>query len=48
MNGLIGVGIVLASCIAALVYMYRKAPLKPDDYEDWPPRNIKGGEANDN
>lgn len=46
MNVWIGVGIVLAVCIAAVVYMYRSAEEVPETYEDLPKENIKGGEAN--
>lgn len=43
---MIGVGIVLAVCIAGVAYMYLTAEEVPETYEDLPQENIKGGEAN--
>lgn len=41
MNVWIGVGIVLAVCIAGVVYMYRSAEEVPETYEDLPKENIE-------
>lgn len=42
---MISVGIVLAVCIAAVVYMYVTAEEKPDTYEDLPQEHTERGVA---
>lgn len=48
MNVWWGLGILIAViCLWCVVYMYRSAELKSENYEYWPQKNIKGGEANE-